>query len=543
MSMNTQPQPYRTSQSSGNLRKHGKLFSLCAMFIATTLSFPASAQDATSASAWGTTPTLTQVATSASAQGTTPTLTQEATTASAQEATTASAWGAMPSSTVSLPDSSESVQSNIGQRFSSVVISLSDHSHPALHSQPAYQILPAIYDGSMMPYDFSACTPAEVPDSLTPFFISYVGRHGARFLSSEKKVTKLEEAISKAREAGNLTPLGEEMATLVDLVKKHTDGRWGALDSVGAYEQQRLAVQMADMWPSVTQEGTINATATYVPRVVMSMYEFTHSLCSLQPKLDIYTAEGHKFDPLLRYFTTDPAYVSYLKEKPWQKEYDSFIDGNVSPQPAINLFGSTFDEKENRKLTLDIYSVIQSLRAAGLPAPDSRWMSPEEYKNCWKAANLEHYFARTDNPLSSIPVEGATPLLSRLIDDLSSAASYANSQAPVSEKTYDSAILYFGHAETLMPLLSLCDVAGCNAPLAKPGNVDEYWKDYEVVPLGANFEITLLKAPSGNIYALTRLNGHDVKIGDLPSSIVPWQSLKDFWASRVQKFTTHTPAQ
>ena len=510
MSMNTQPQTYSKSQSSGNLRKHGKLFSLCAMFIATTLSFTASAQGANPASAQGTTP------------------------ASAKETTSASAWGAMPSSTVSLPGSSESTQSNIGQGFSSVVISLSDNNQPADYSQPAYQILPAIYDGSMMPYDFSACTPAEVPDSLTPFFISYVGRHGARFLSSEKKVTKLEEAISKARAAGNLTPLGEEMASLVELVKKHTDNRWGALDSVGAYEQQRLAVQMAEMWPSVTKEGTINATATYVPRVVMSMYEFTHSLCSRQPRLDIYTAEGHKFDPLLRYFTTDPAYVSYLKEKPWQKEYDSFIDKNASPQPAINLFGSTFDEKENRKLTLDIYSVIQSLRAAGLPAPDSRWMSPEEYKNCWKAANLEHYFARTDNPLSSIPVEGATPLLSRLIDDLSSATvSYTSQTSPA----YDSAILYFGHAETLMPLLSLCDVAGCNAPLAKPGNVDEYWKDYEVVPLGANFEITLLKAPSGNIYALTRLNGHDVKIGDFLSPIVTWQSLKDFWASRVQKFT------
>ena len=88
--------------------------------------------------------------------------------------------------------------------------------------------------------------------------------------------------------------------------------------------------------------------------------------------------------------------------------------------------------------------MIQSLRAAGLPAPDSRWMSPEEYKNCWKAANLEHYFARTDNPLSSIPVEGATPLLSRLIDDLSSATvSYTSQTSPGSDNAYDSAILYF----------------------------------------------------------------------------------------------------
>ncbi len=397
-----------------------------------------------------------------------------------------------------------------------------------------YQVLPTNYDGSMMPYDFSACTPAEVPDSLTPFFISYVGRHGARFLSSEKKVTKLEEAISKARAEGTLSPLGEEFERLIKLVKKHTDGRWGALDSVGAYEQQQLATQMAEMWPMVTKEGNIHATATYVPRVVMSMYEFCHSLSSRQPQLDIYTAEGHKFDSLLRYFTTDTAYVSYLKEKPWQKEYDGFVDSHISCRPALALFGSAFDEKESRKLTLDIYSVIQSLRAAGLPAPDTRWMTIDEYKACWEAANLEHYFARTDNPLSSIPVEGAAPLLTQLLSDLTVAADF---RVANDDHSHNSAILYFGHAETLMPLLSLCDVEGCNAPTAKIDKVAEVWKDYDVVPLGANFEITLFQSPSGTLYALTRLNGHNVKIGSFPSPIVPWQTLKDFWLSRILRFS------
>ena len=47
-------------------------------------------------------------------------------------------------------------------------------------------------DGTMMPYDFADCD-SVVPwdDSYTPVFINYVARHGARYLSSEKKVSTL----------------------------------------------------------------------------------------------------------------------------------------------------------------------------------------------------------------------------------------------------------------------------------------------------------------------------------------------------------------
>ena len=398
-------------------------------------------------------------------------------------------------------------------------------------AQGRYEALPAEYDGSMMPYDFGRCEAAAVPDSLQPFFITYVARHGARFLSSEKKVSRLSDAIEKARQAGNLTPLGREFDGLIEIVKRHTDGRWGALDSVGACEQQELGRQMAETWPSVTKSGTVKARATYVPRVVMSMYEFAHSLGAVRQNLDIYTAEGHKFDSLLRYFTTDSIYVKYLKDKPWKKEYDHFVESHISARPAEALFGATFDEKENRKLTLELFGVIQSLRAAGLRAPDSRWMTAEEYHDCWEAANLEHYFARTDNPLSHIPVEGAVPLLQNMITGLEEAAAgCCESGSEI------KAQLYFGHAETLMPLLSLCDVEGCNAPDAQPEDVAKVWKDYEVVPLGANFEIVLMRAPSGTVYALTRLNGRNVKVGSLPTPLVKWTQLKDFLNTRISRF-------
>lgn len=400
----------------------------------------------------------------------------------------------------------------------------------------AYVPLPPELDGSMMPYDFDACRPAEVPDSLHPFFITYVSRHGARFLSSEKKVEKINAAIAKARSEGTLTPLGEELATLVKVVTDKTADRWGALDSVGAYEQQRLAKQMAEMWPTITDSGVVNARATYVPRVVMSMYEFAHSLCTEKPNLNISTDEGHKFDALLRFFKTNPAYIAYLDTKPWKKDYDNFAASHVSTRPAEALFGSIFTDKDNRDLTLDLYGILQSLRAAGLPAPDTRWMTVEEYRACWEANNLEHYYARTLNPISEVPAKGAVPLLNSMLSNLTSATQSLSKETTPKSSDVKRAELYFGHAETLMPLLSLCDVEGCNAPTAAPDKVSYEWKDYDVVPLGANFEIVLMTAPSGTVYALTRLNGRDVKVGPFTTPIVKWSSLLSFLTARTIEF-------
>ncbi len=392
----------------------------------------------------------------------------------------------------------------------------------------AYETLPSQYEGSMMPYDFELCTPAEVPDSLQPFFINYVARHGARFLSSEKKVKNISEALDKARKTGTITPLGEEMVSLVAEVCRHTAGRWGALDSVGCVEQQRLAESMSTMWPSVTGNGVVQACATYVPRVVMSMYEFSHRLCSLNPDIQIYTGEGHQYDRLLRFFDANPVYATYLADKPWKPEYDAFVNNYISSAPARALVGDIYSEAELRKLTLDVYGVIQSLRAAGLPAPTTRWMSAEDYRKCWEAANLEHYYARSINRFSREPAIAAIPLLRDIIDTADTAVRNESfGEIPL------KAAMRFGHAETLMPLLSLCDVEGCNAPdVTTAADVVSKWRDYEIVPLGANFEIVLLQAPSGTIYALTRLNGRDVKVGSFDSALVPWADLRDYWTKR-----------
>lgn len=388
----------------------------------------------------------------------------------------------------------------------------------------AYEELPARYDGSMMPLNLTeAQSLREVaPDSLKPVMINYVARHGARYLSSAKKISVLRSAFKDAEKARTITDRGRRFILLLDSVEAVTANRWGALNTLGKEEQQVLATQMRDLCPELMSHGSVQAIATYVPRVVMSMYEFCHTLCRLSPNLEINTAEGKRFSPLLRYFDTDPAYSAYLKNGDWKEVCSRYQEEIISTEPARRLLGGCYgkDSKRYRELTMAIYGVLQSLRAASLPAPGTEWMSVKEYEQCWRVANLEHCLRRTSTSLSSLPAQSAKGLLSSIIASLDSAGM---PKSPV-------AILRFGHAETLMPLFDLMKLPGCvPAPKTPYDEIYKSWRDYEVVPLAANLLIVTLRGASGKLYICMRLNGRWVAPLSNGRKVIPYTELKAFW--------------
>lgn len=382
-----------------------------------------------------------------------------------------------------------------------------------------YDELPAQYDGTMSPYNFEAVEPAPaVPDSLRPFFINYVGRHGARFLSSESKVTAIRKVLEGARQRGSLTRAGHRFLTLLDKVDEVTGRRWGALNAVGEYEQRRLAEEMMKMWPEILNSGKVQARATYVPRVVMSMYTFCHTLAAQSNSLEIYTDEGRQNSGLLRYFDTNAEYVAYLDSGAWKKAYKQYLEKNAPYEPALRLTGykSGIDTLGMRRLSMDIYGVLQSLRAAGLEAPTTEWMTREEYRKCWEVSNLQHYLQRVANRYSDIAAEAAMPLLK----EMSATADSVINQVKRGEQQSLKANLLFGHAETLMPLLSLMGLPGCDPcyenclhSMAVPQDFSDLptlWNDRLVSPLAANLEIVYFISPTNNIYVLLRLNGRNI---------------------------------
>lgn len=391
--------------------------------------------------------------------------------------------------------------------------------------------LPGKYDGSMMPYDFARCDTAVAwGDSLTPFYIGYVARHGARFLSSPKKIEKLSKELYAAAMKKKLTPGGERFFAMMKEISSNTEGRWGLLSQVGIEEEERLGADMARMFSEMFRNGRVEAISTSVPRVIMTMDQFLHSLERRHQNLELYTASGKQNDSLLCCFIADTLYASYRHDGDWVPIYEEYLKKHVSDAPARRLLavGYENDRQRLRHLTMDMYGMLQACRASGVSAPTTEWMSEEEYRGCWLASNFLHYLRNNINPVSMLAGQASVPLLKRIIhdgDDAVQSGFVASSTAAVRMHGY------FGHAETLLPLFSLMRLPGCYSDSEDYGCLQDEWQIQEITPLGANLAVILLRSGSGVTYASLRLNGRN--IAPLPGKgpVVKWSELTDYWTS------------
>lgn len=377
-------------------------------------------------------------------------------------------------------------------------------------------------DGTMMPYTFTReAVQAPWDTTMRPVFVNYVARHGARYLSSESKVSNLRSELADAEKKGLLTKKGHDFLLLLNKVDYRTAGHWGALDPLGIQEENKLAQEMYDLMPGLLSSGGVYSCATYVPRVIKSQYEFCHRLAVNAPRLEIQTHEGKQFNPLLRFFTTDKAYADYLKEGPWRYAFDTFRSEKLPVIPAAGMLQGVYDSKRLQDISEQAYGVLQSLRAAGIEAEPSEWFSEKEYRDCWEVANLKHYLQRSANTFTPIAAEAARPLLDSLVSNAD--------RAFEGNVPYRRADLYFGHAETVIPLFALMRLPGCYSPDLQPDQVAAVWRDWEVAPLGANLMMVCLTDGNGGRYVSLRLNGRWLEMEG--TKVIPWERLRTLWTS------------
>lgn len=378
-------------------------------------------------------------------------------------------------------------------------------------------------EGSAMPYP----VPAEsvtLPDSLTAVFINHVGRHGARFPSSPKNVTTLIRELAKADSAKALTPAGEELLTLAKFVSETSRNRWGALDSLGMAEQRGIASRMFRNYGMLFNDTRVNAISSYSPRCVMSMYEFTHQLDRLNNHIEITTSSGRQNSPLMRPFDLDPDFIEWVKNGDWKAAYEMQFETMMPTAPARKLFKGEYAKEmtndEARKVSFHAFKLLQGLSAMGLPSKMERYFTREEANQAWSCTNLSHYLERTASTLSTLPAEIAAPLLTDLL---------TTAEAAVEGKQQYAVMLRFGHAETLMPLLSLMHLDGCYYLTNYFDTVALHWKDFHVVPMASNLQMILVKSKSGKMYVRLDLNERPIPL--LPGSDIiytPWEQAREY---------------
>ena len=377
--------------------------------------------------------------------------------------------------------------------------------------------------GSLTPYPVDV-NPAVFPDSLRPVFINHVGRHGSRYPASSANCLRLRQALQRADSAGTITPLGRQLRTLNEAIIARSENNWGALDSLGMAEQRAIATRMFYNFGEIfNNNARVSAISTYSPRAMMSMYSFLHQLDRMNNRLEISTLSGRSNSELLRPFDTNAEYLEFRKEKLWEPPYREYYE-QFCPTGAIRrALGERYpfaNREEERELAITEYYVVAGCAAMSVDVQASAYFTREEYNRLWSCFNLRQYLQYTGTTISFTPADMAADLLQNII---STTDEYVSGTNPTVCR------LRFGHAETLMPLLSLLRLKGCYYMTNYFDTVGMHWRDFHVVPMAANLQFILFKSNSGRYYLRVDLNETPVPLIPNNSSIyLPWTEAKEF---------------
>lgn len=373
--------------------------------------------------------------------------------------------------------------------------------------------------GSAKPYPVPT-HPVEHPDSLTPVMINHIGRHGSRFPASPKHSGAILTALRQADSAGTITPRGRELMNIVETLTEYCAGRWGSLDSLGMAEQRGIASRMYASYPMLFTDGKISAISSYAPRCIMSMYEFTHQLARLDNKIEINTSSGRQYSHLLRFFDDNTEYREFIKSDTVTGTIKDYMHQNLTATPLKRILGDDYDLGDNYyDLAMAEYSMLAGIRALNLNIDINRYLTPQEYNAMWRVANLQQYLRHSSSTLSSLPTNIAAPLLNDMIDTTDR---FIASEAPMVN-------LRFGHAETLMPLLSLMRLRNCHYLTNYFDTVGLNWHNFHIVPMASNLQIILFKSVSGRYYIRVDLNETPIPLIPNDSALyTDWNRARDY---------------
>ena len=177
------------------------------------------------------------------------------------------------------------------------------------------------------------------------------------------------------------------------------------------------------------------------------------------------------------------------------------------------------DRKQAQELSMTEYGLLAGLRAMSIDGHITAFFSIEELNALWACNNLKQYLQRTASSLSTLPASIASKLLDNLITTTDDFIAGRNDSIKV--------MLRFGHAETMMPLLSLMRLPGCYYVTDDMESVAQHWHNFHVVPMASNLQIIVFRSTSGRYYVRFDLNECPVPLLPDDSRIyIPWDEAK-----------------
>ena len=172
------------------------------------------------------------------------------------------------------------------------------------------------YLGTETPYSFERFKIMPPPKGYKPIYISHLGRHGSRYITSGTDAKELYEVLSDAGSKKMLTTKGYRLKSKVKHFLQLSNGKYGLLTMRGIQEEMGIGRRMYLRNPEAFGKE-VEATSTYVTRAKQSMEAFLKGLGQFVSTSTFIATVNDEIDPILRFFDLNTAYLKYKKDGEW----------------------------------------------------------------------------------------------------------------------------------------------------------------------------------------------------------------------------------
>lgn len=387
----------------------------------------------------------------------------------------------------------------------------------------------------LYPTEFAEQT--AVPKGYKPFYISHYGRHGSRYILHDEKFDRAYNVFADAAEFDKLTEYGKEIFERLKRAKKDAYGRPGELSLKGQEQHRQIAQRMYNNYKPIFKKcDYVDAKATIVPRVLISMTAFCDELMRHDNTLDIRYECGKPFQQWLNpyYKDNDPRLAAYIDlyrynaNSQWVKDLREYRRKNVD---ITRLLESLFKKDYVKSMPFPHEFVFYLFKTAtslpGTPTSESILdvFTNEELYEQWRYVNAIFYHEKGPSGIMDAFLDGvSTPLLEKFIEDAEQKVAAGK----------PAVTLRFGHDGNIMGLLNTMRVPGWSKKVDTYDEIEEVWQDFNI-PMGCNLQWIFYKNKAGDVLVKMLLNEEEIDF-PIKSDMAPyyrWEDVRNFYRELI----------
>ncbi len=370
-------------------------------------------------------------------------------------------------------------------------------------------------------YPMDQPRPTAAPKGYKPFYVSHLGRHGARFALGGTVYEDVLAVWESAHEKGWLTPEGEQFYKDYASIYPSLARREGQLTVKGQDQLRFIAEQLYRNYPALFKGKThAVATSTLVHRVIASMYSFLGEAAALDKD---FTYEADYGYPYQSYLLPDTIDSKADREGEALTKYRHLRDSLVDSRAILARWFNHADQlvENPTGFVFDMHTVVSTLDNVDFPVPTRLYslFTAQERYTLWRVANYREYQLMGRCPDTE---NARVTVMQVLYQDFIDKAE--------SDWAGDVQLrLRFSHDSCLMSFLSLLGVNGMDARVQDPLEVENCWQDYNV-PMASNLQLIFFRSKRNpDILFQLLLNGREATLPlkmAAPGSFYRWEDFK-----------------